>query len=114
MEKQTFVTKVTLSSGKVVLLKEMKIRHQELAIAAAAPKAGDNQALLAFNVQKELLKILVVNINGQDKKPIELEKLDDVFSMSEYLQLLKVMSKLMGDDSDMGKSQIEVVPFGDK
>jgi hypothetical protein len=106
-KKQMMVSKVTLSTGKVVLLREMKIKHQELAAMAAAPKSQDNQTLLGMHMQKELLKILVVQINGQDVKASALENLDDVFSMSEYGQLLKVMRSLMGDEADMGKCQVE-------
>jgi hypothetical protein len=112
-QKVTMVSKVTLSTGKVVLLREMKIKHQELAAMAAAPKAQDNNVILALHMQKELLKILIVQINGQDVKPSQLENLDDVFSMNEYGQLLRVVAQLRGDEADMGKFQVETVSSGD-
>jgi hypothetical protein len=111
-QKPMMVSKVTLGSGKVVLLREMKIKHQEQAALLAAPKSGDNNTLLALHMQKELLKLLIVQIDGKDVKPAALENLDDVFSMMEYGQLLKVMRQLMGDEADMGKFQVETVSSG--
>lgn len=108
------VNKVTLSTGKVVLLREMKIKHQEQAAQLAAPKAGDNTTLLTLHMQKELLKLLIVQIDGSTPKQNSLENLDDIFTMQEYGQLLKVLRKILGEEADMGNFQLEVVSSGDK
>ncbi len=55
MSEQVSVYKVTLSSKKVVLLRELKIKHQELAAQAASPKSNGDTTLFALLSQKELL-----------------------------------------------------------
>lgn len=105
------VHKVTLSSKKEVLMREMKIKFQNLAIKAVGNRAGENQAMLGNLMQQELLKQLVVQIDGKAITAKELENLDEVFTYSEYGQLLQVLQKLMGGDS-MGEFQTEIVSIG--
>jgi hypothetical protein len=106
------VSKVTLSSGKVVLLREPKIRDQEFAAIAASPKSKGDQNLLGLFAAKEMLKCLIVQIDGRAIRPVETEDLDSLFSPKEYGQLMKVMGQLMEGD-DGGKYQIEAVSSGD-
>lgn len=108
------VYKVTLSTGKIVLLREMKIKHRSLAIQAASPRSKGDQNLLAVNGQEELLKMLIAQVDGKDLRASDLEDLDSLFSMKEFGQLMHVMGQLMGDDGDLGKPQIEIVPSGGK
>lgn len=119
MSETTLVTKVTLGTGKTVLLRELQIKHTELAAQAASPKARGDQMLLGMLMQKELLKLLVVAVGqpGQEPqpvKPVQLEDLDSHFSMREYGQLMQVIGELTGGADDMGKAQIEAVNFGSK
>ena len=108
------VFKVTLSTKKVVLLREVKIKHQELAAMSASPKSGGDNTVFAILMQKELLKQLIVQVNGKAVKPMELEDLDNLFSFSEYTQLNQVLNKVTGIGEDtLGKFQIEVVNSGD-
>lgn len=113
-EKTLNVHKVTLGTGKVALLKEAQLKHQELAIRAVGNRAGDNQYLFGSLLQKELLKILLVQIDGKDLTPSELEKLDDLLTLPEYLQLVQVVSKLMGGagGEELGEAKIEFVASG--
>lgn len=112
-EKTEVVHKVVLSSKKVVLLREMKIKYQELAMKAVGNQAKDNQMLAATMVQKELLKILIHSIDGKTPSPTEIEKLDDLFSYAEYMQLNQVLNKITGGD-DLGEFQIEIELIGKK
>ena len=116
MSNEMLVHKVTLGSKKVVLIREMMIKHQELAARAASGKVSnpDNKMELAIAMQNELLKILVVKIDGKVIKPIDLEDLDNVFKYAEYAQLLQVIEKLTGGKAEMGNFQIELLPSGDK
>ena len=108
------VHKVTLSSGKVVLLREVKIKDQELAAQAASSRAGeDNKLALAIGMQKEMLKMLIVQVDGSQVTPVQLEDLDAVFSYAEYMQLVNVLGKLTGDES-LGNAQIELVTSGEQ
>jgi hypothetical protein len=111
MSKTEMVSKVTLSSGKIVLLKQMKIEFQELAAKAASPRAGGDAMVLSVMMQKELLKLLIAQVDGKTLKGVEKERLDDVFSYQEYMQLMKVVQQLMGGD-DEGNVQMEVVSYG--
>lgn len=108
------VNKVTLSSGKVVLLRELQIKHQEMAALAVAQKANGNPAILSMLMQKEMLKQLIVSIDGKPINGAQLELLDTLFSFQEWMQLNQVFAKLMGADEDLGKFQLEVVTSGDK
>lgn len=106
--------KVTLGSGKIVIIREMKISHTELAAQEVAPKAAGDANVLQVLMQKALVKNLLVEINGQPVTAQDREKMDDLFSMAEYTQLLTVIKEMSGGD-DMGKmSQIEAVSYGDK
>ena len=112
-QKTEMVTKVTLSSGKVVLLREMKMKYQTLAIKAVGSQAKDNQALMGVLAQQEILKQLVVEIDGVRTSAKNLEKLDDVFSYMDLMQLYSVVNKIAGGD-DMGEIQTENVIIGGK
>lgn len=111
MEK--IVHKVILKGGKEVLLHDPKIKHKNLAMQAAAPKSKDSQLLLATLFQDELLKILIAQVNGKPVSAAALENLDELFTMSEYRQVMKAVTKLMGDD-DAGEPAMEFMPTGDK
>lgn len=107
---EQMVHKVTLSSGKEVLLREFKIKHQRLAAQAAGGKSGDNVNVLGVNMAEEILKLLCVQTDGVSPTPVQLEDLDSLFSYQEYNELLKVISKLMGVNAPDPK--MEVVSFG--
>jgi hypothetical protein len=99
MSNKMKVIKVTLSSGREVLLRELKIRDQEMAMRNCADKAGTNVILAATMGQKELLKLLIVQVDGKPVKGAETENLDDLFTYSEYMQLMQVLGKLTGADT---------------
>lgn len=105
---EIFVTKVTLSSGKIVHLREPKIKDQELATRSAAGRSGgDNAYVLATAIQKEMLKLLIVDVDGKKRSAAELEDLDSLFSYRDYFELGSVVNKLTGAD-DLGKYQVEL------
>jgi hypothetical protein len=108
---EVMVHKVVLSSGKEVLLRDMKIKDQELAAQAAGQRAGENQMAMAMGMQQELIKLLLVQVDGKDIPAPERENLDSLFSYQEYQQVSQVLSKLMGTE-DVGKFQMELVPSG--
>lgn len=110
----TFVTKVTLSTKKVVLLREPKISDQDLAAQAASRTVkGDNVVGLTLAMQKELLKQLVVKIDDKQPRPSELESLDSWFSLREYMELSSVVAKIAGlGDVSGNEPMTEQVKFG--
>ncbi len=106
------VHKVTLSTKKEVLLRELKISHQELAMQNAAQKAGDSPLLFAGSAQKEMLKVLLHSVDGKELTAAQREDLDSLFNFPEYMQLMDVMGKLMGTD-EKSKPKIEFAKGGE-
>lgn len=104
--------KVVLSGGKEVLLKEMKLKYQNLALQAIGNKAKDNQMLAGSLMMQELLKILILQVDGKAPKAAELESLDDLFSYKQLSQLQSVVGKLVGGEDDAGELQTEFVTIG--
>jgi len=112
MTDQVFCHKLTLSTGKVVLVREPKIRDQELAAQLAGAKAGnDNNLAAAMLWQKELAKLLLMKINDKDLTSAEKENLDDLFSLREYSEVSMALKQVVGDAGE-GKFQMELVPVG--
>ena len=116
-EKQ-IVNKAVLSTGKVVLLRNFRIKHLELALKAVGNRAGKNEALHGMLASSELVKLLVVNIDGKDVNPREMEDLDSVFTMEEYGQIQSVVQQLRGggggEEQEVFRPKVETVSFGNK
>lgn len=108
------VIKVTLSTKKVVLLREMKISDQETAAQEVSHRADGDANLMGLFMQKALVKNLIVQIDGVEVPAAKREDLDSLFSMGEYSQLLKVIKELMGGDEAGKLPGIEHVVSGDK
>jgi hypothetical protein len=106
------VVKVTLSSGKVVILKKMLIKHQEQAALLVGDRANDNGVVFSMLMQKELLKLLLHSVNGVELKDADKQVLDDHFDIEEYYQISGVIGKLTGNDNK-GKPILEVVKSGE-
>ncbi len=105
---------VTLSTGKKVRLAELKIKHQNLALQAVGNKAKDNQALMGNMAQQELLKILLVDIDGKVPSQPDREDLDKLFNFQEYGQLLQVLQKVSGGSEQAGEPQIDFDNSGEQ
>lgn len=105
-------TKVVLTGGKTVLLRELKMKHQNLALQAVGAKGKDNQMLTGSLMIQELIKILIVQIDGKTPKASELENLDEIFSYKQIQQLMGAVGKLMGGDDDLGELTTEFVTIG--
>lgn len=106
------VHKVTLTSGKVVLLRDIKIKDYELAMKAAGARSGKNELLAGFSSSCELLKMLIVQIDGKDVSKASVENLDALFTASEFRQLSKFLEKLQQAEGEDEDPKSEVVSFG--
>lgn len=117
MSETQMVHKVILSSGKVVLFKEMEMKHEELATQIASGKAGENITMVGYYMQSELIKLLIAGFSkttdGKPKKmsAVELEDMSATFSYRDISQMRKVVGKLMGEDSAK-ELPIEMISFG--
>lgn len=92
-------------SGKKLCVRPMQIRDLDLASQAAARRGGgDNQFVFQMGLQRELLKILLVSVNGKKLTPVELEQLDSHLEPAEYMALLGEIQGLMGNASVKGRN----------
>lgn len=89
--------KATLASGKVVVMRPFTIADQESAAIRVADKAKGNTTILQMLMQKEVIKMLIVTVDGKTLSGLEKEQLDNVFTMGEYLQVMKVLEEMMGN-----------------
>jgi len=111
MEKQKAkisLVKATLSSGKIVLLKQMKISHSEKAAMAVADRAGENGKLFSILMQKELVSLLLYKINDKELSLAEKDDMDSLFSPHEYGQVMEVIAKMNGGGDEESKKLMPV------
>lgn len=109
MEQVENVYKVTLGTGKVVLLREMKVRYEDLAIQAAGGKSGKNEMLAQKRVGDEILRLLIVEVDGEKPSKDALEQLDKLFSYKELGQLRKVVGQIAGDsEGELEEPKVEM------
>lgn len=101
--------KVTLSTGKTVLIREPKIKHRELAAQAVGARANGDQFVFVMLMSQELIRQLIAAVNDKPVSAKDLMVIDDVFSMKEYAQIEKVVKTIMGDDEGNSTPQVEMV-----
>lgn len=98
---------------KVVILREPQISDQEMAAQSVGTKAGDSQFTYALMLNKEMLRLLIAEIDGVKVDAKALLNLDEHLTMQEYNRLSQVVSKITGLDSPL-VPKIESVDFGGK
>jgi len=108
--------KFTLSSKKVIYLREPKMSDNEGAIKVAGMKADEkNLALLGLLTQKEMFKKLLIQIDSKKLSMNEKEDLNSLFSYKEWSQCLQALTQVTGVDDEVGNELIpEIVTSGDK
>ena len=110
------VHKVTLSSGKIVYLKDMDTGKEELAFQAASSRT-DKETMIAYYAIGELVKVLLTGYQlSADSEIIrpnatQIEMIDKILTYSENKQVREVISKMMGEGLTT-KPTIEIVNFG--
>ena len=93
------VYKFTLGTGKVVYLREPDIGDTEIATKIAGKEAGpDNNAYLGILFQRELVKLLLVQIDNKRLSIIEKNQIKTLLNLKEYNQILKAVKQILGDD----------------
>lgn len=105
--------KVVLSSGKIVLLRKMKLSDHENAAESAGMKFSTEAGQRA-SMAKELLKSLLVKVNDKAITGLQREALDDMFEIDEYLELIEVVNKTTGIGEKKAKPKVEAVNIGEK
>lgn len=96
------VYKFTLSTGKEIYFREPKIADTESATQVAGKIAGsDNQAHLGVLFQKEMIKLLLVQVGEKKLTMSEKQSLDSLFTFQEYNQVSKAIQKIVGDEGNL-------------
>ncbi len=103
------VYNVKLGTGKTVTLREMKTKYEDLAIKAVGNRAGNNNHLMQKMMGDELLKLLVMDVDGKKPSSNELEKIDELFTYMEIMSLRKVILKITGIDKPEGEEEPELI-----
>jgi hypothetical protein len=103
--------KVTCDSGKVVVLRELTVKIKNQAMEAASGRATTTTHSLGFSglMMDEILKHLIVSVDGKAPSPVEREDLDSFLTYSEYQALTQVMQEMMGGTEAAKKPKIEMV-----
>jgi hypothetical protein len=105
--------KITLSTGKTVLIRRMEISDYEMACEGAGMRYTTELGQKAA-VGKELLKALLVKVNDQPVSALQREALNDVFEVKEFMELMEVVNKTTGIGEKKAKPTVEVVNIGEK
>lgn len=103
--------KVSLDSGKYVVLREFTVKLKNQAVEAAGLRTSSASSGKAFEatLQDEILKVLIVSVNGQSLKAAEREDLDTILTYSEYQQLMMAVGDVMGGMEQIKKPKIEMI-----
>lgn len=113
MEKEPIeVFKLTLSSGKVVLVRDIEMKDEEIASTIAGKKAGDNQLAMMMSFQTEMTKLIVMKVDDKDLTAQERQMLGkNILDRRDFVQVRGWVAKnLMGEMT--AEPQVEFVTSG--
>ncbi len=91
-------------SEKKITLRTTLIKDINMATSIAATKCQDPK-VMPLIMQQELLKLVLVDVDGKVPTGTEREDLDGLFTVSEYMTLLEYVQSVMG------KSQVVRTSF---
>lgn len=94
-----------LSTGKMVTMKFPRIKHFNTANDVAIHKSPAGKSPSGFAVQMELVKLLVMEVNGKAVSSVERENLDDIFDLGEYTEISEELGTMLGKS---GKAKVTV------
>lgn len=98
-KKQLQVYKFTLNTGKVIYLREPEIGDTEHATKIAGKEAGpENAAHLAVLFQREMTKLLLVQIDDKKLSLQEKQQINSLFTFREYKQVTAAVKKVADDE----------------
>ncbi len=109
------LVKVVLSTGKVVLLRQMKVSDTEKAAQKVSRKCDGDPLLMQIMIKKVLVQNLLSKISESEATPlrdvtaIEREDIDSLLTLSEYAQVMKVIGKISGEDELGNEARVEFV-----
>lgn len=95
-----------LTNGKKVIVREPSIKDQDLAAELVSSRAGDNAMAFAMMLQTEIMKMLIVSVNGKTLSGVEKDQLDKVFDYAEYSEVQMGVKEILGE---VKKPQISII-----
>jgi hypothetical protein len=84
---------------KTIFLRKMKISYKGIAMKSALSRANNDRNHAMAVLDEELLKLLLVSVNGKDVSASQKEDLDSLFEPSEFWSLLEVLPQITGMDN---------------
>lgn len=106
-QKQLEVAMYTLSSGKRIYFREPKIIDSENAAKAASKQADGDQTITMMLAQKEMLKIILVQVDDTRMTALMRNDLDGVFTYKEYAQVQTCLQHYVSDGDE---GNLELTP----
>jgi tRNA threonylcarbamoyladenosine modification (KEOPS) complex Cgi121 subunit len=94
---ETLVHKVTLSTGKVVLLREIELKDEEIAAKNIGKKAGDSEIAAGLMMATEMLKLIIVKVDDKVLSATDRLSFNGILTYPEIVQARRVVQKLMGE-----------------
>lgn len=82
-------------SETTVVLRPALIKDIDMANQLAAAKCQDPK-VMGMKMPQELLRLLIVSVNGKQPTSVERENLDELFTLPEYVSLMEHMQNVMG------------------
>lgn len=101
--------KVTMRSGRVAVLREPKILDMELCAKKVGRDKGLNPAEAQIKLQNELLRLLLLQIDGDEMTHDKKNDLDSILTFNEWADLQRMVQKLTGDDSAGEELAVEMI-----
>lgn len=100
-ERKVQVSKFTLGSGKIIYIREPEIGDTEHAMKIAGKEAGpENEAYLSVLFQKEMVKLLLVQVDEKKLGLADKQQLKKIFTFREYTQVNKAVQAVVGDEGN--------------
>ena len=94
--------KVTMPGKRVAIVRQPKISDSELAAKMLGSKSK-NQVSMVLEMQRKLVEILLLEIDGKKLDHKEKSNLDELLNIAEYNCLTKVINDLSGGADDSGE-----------
>lgn len=92
-------------------LREVVIREPEIADMEAAGKVaakGNRGPVTGIALQQELIKRILVQVDGKNLSIADREAINSLLSLKEYMQIMGVVQKLIGEDDEGNEPEIEI------
>ena len=105
--KKIDVTAYTLSTGKKIYFRDPKIKDSEEAAKIAAKASDGDSTILMMLAQKEMLKILLVQVDETRMTALMRNDLDNVFTFKEYAQVQNCLQHFVSDGDE---GNLELTP----